>query len=159
MIWACRSHGHLLWPAGDDAGFGRQVGRASTPPPDRPRLCDQNRPRNRILWRVGSSATDGREQVWMSHGDHVSKIAPGFEVWHISGHALCDHRRCKPPLLCGAIPPEVHHTPMARSCIKTAGHCRLSGRWTMAGYRRQAVAAIREQVGACQGDLRAFGRC
>jgi len=23
---------------------------------------------------------EGREQVWMSHGDHVSEIAPGFEV-------------------------------------------------------------------------------
>ncbi|MBT5296431.1 MAG: GMP synthase (glutamine-hydrolyzing), partial [Octadecabacter sp.] len=24
---------------------------------------------------------DGDEQVWMSHGDHVAKIAPGFEVY------------------------------------------------------------------------------
>ena len=23
---------------------------------------------------------DQKERVWMSHGDHVSKIAPGFEV-------------------------------------------------------------------------------
>src|SRR6056297_523323 len=23
---------------------------------------------------------DGREQVWMSHGDHVAALAPGFEV-------------------------------------------------------------------------------
>ncbi|MFG6541002.1 gamma-glutamyl-gamma-aminobutyrate hydrolase family protein, partial [Sulfitobacter sp. M22298] len=34
----------------------------------------------------GWFATD-REQVWMSHGDHVSKIAPGFEVYGTSPNA------------------------------------------------------------------------
>ena len=30
---------------------------------------------------------DDKEQVWMSHGDHVSKIAPGFEVFGTSPNA------------------------------------------------------------------------
>mgnify|MGYP000371152442 CR=1 FL=1 len=30
---------------------------------------------------------DGSEQVWMSHGDHVSAIAPGFEVYGTSPNA------------------------------------------------------------------------
>ena len=30
---------------------------------------------------------DQKEQVWMSHGDHVSKIAPGFEVFGFSPNA------------------------------------------------------------------------
>ncbi|HBD90869.1 MAG TPA: GMP synthase (glutamine-hydrolyzing), partial [Gemmobacter sp.] len=29
----------------------------------------------------------GNEQVWMSHGDHVSKIAPGFQVYGTSPNA------------------------------------------------------------------------
>lgn len=29
----------------------------------------------------------GDEQVWMSHGDHVSKIAPGFQVYGTSPNA------------------------------------------------------------------------
>ncbi|NCW66860.1 MAG: GMP synthase (glutamine-hydrolyzing), partial [Rhodobacteraceae bacterium] len=29
----------------------------------------------------------GDEQVWMSHGDHVSEIAPGFEVYGTSPNA------------------------------------------------------------------------
>ena len=33
------------------------------------------------------AATDGREQVWMSHGDHVFAIAPGFEVYGTSPYA------------------------------------------------------------------------
>ncbi|NDD42722.1 MAG: GMP synthase (glutamine-hydrolyzing), partial [Rhodobacteraceae bacterium] len=30
---------------------------------------------------------EGDEQVWMSHGDHVSDIAPGFEVYGTSPNA------------------------------------------------------------------------
>ena len=30
---------------------------------------------------------DGREQVWMSHGDHVSRLAPGFAVFGTSPNA------------------------------------------------------------------------
>ena len=30
---------------------------------------------------------DQKEQVWMSHGDHVCKIAPGFEVFGFSPNA------------------------------------------------------------------------
>ena len=30
---------------------------------------------------------EGREQVWMSHGDHVSRIAPGFKVYGTSPNA------------------------------------------------------------------------
>ncbi|MFN4172560.1 MAG: glutamine amidotransferase-related protein, partial [Pseudorhodobacter sp.] len=30
---------------------------------------------------------EGREQVWMSHGDHVSEIAPGFSVYGTSPNA------------------------------------------------------------------------
>ncbi|KNG95556.1 glutamine-hydrolyzing GMP synthase [Pseudaestuariivita atlantica] len=91
----------------------------------------------------------GREQVWMSHGDHVSKIAPGFEVYGTSPNA---------PYAITADPdrrfyavqfhPEVHHTPNGRTLfenfVKSAG---FSGDWTMGAYREQAIAAIREQVG------------
>ena len=38
-----------------------------------------------------------QEQVWMSHGDHVSKIAPGFEVFATSQNApfaiIANHER------------------------------------------------------------------
>ncbi|MFC5737524.1 glutamine-hydrolyzing GMP synthase [Sinirhodobacter huangdaonensis] len=92
---------------------------------------------------------DGREQVWMSHGDHVSRIAPGFEVYGTSPGA---------PFAITADParhfyavqfhPEVHHTPkgakLYENFVRLAG---FTGDWTMAGYREQAIAKIREQVG------------
>ena len=93
--------------------------------------------------------TAGDEQVWMSHGDHVSEIAPGFEVYGTSPNApyaiTADTSR---NFFAVQFHPEVHHTPngarLYENFIKLAG---FSGDWTMGAYREQAIAAIREQVG------------
>ncbi len=92
---------------------------------------------------------EGREQVWMSHGDHVSEIAPGFEVYGTSPNA---------PFAITADParhfyavqfhPEVHHTPrgakLYENFVRLAG---FKGDWTMGAYREEAIRKIREQVG------------
>jgi GMP synthase (glutamine-hydrolysing) len=91
----------------------------------------------------------GREQVWMSHGDHVSEIAPGFEVYGTSPNApfaiTADIAR---RFFAVQFHPEVHHTPNGRALLKNfvtlAG---FTGDWTMGAYREQAIEAIRAQVG------------
>ncbi len=91
-----------------------------------------------------------REQVWMSHGDHVSKLAPGFEVYGTSPNApfaiTADTSR---NFYAVQFHPEVHHTPngakLYENFVRQAG---FSGDWTMGAYREEAVARIREQVGA-----------
>ncbi|MEW9920778.1 glutamine-hydrolyzing GMP synthase [Marimonas sp. MJW-29] len=96
----------------------------------------------------GWFATD-REQVWMSHGDHVSRIAPGFEVFGTSPNApfaiTADTAR---HFYAVQFHPEVHHTPngskLYENFVRLAG---FEGDWTMSTYREEAVAAIREQVG------------
>ncbi|TDH37895.1 glutamine-hydrolyzing GMP synthase [Pseudohoeflea suaedae] len=90
-----------------------------------------------------------REQVWMSHGDHVSEIAPGFEVYGTSPNApfavTADVSR---HFYAVQFHPEVHHTPNGRKLyenfVKIAG-CKRD--WTMGAYREEAIAKIREQVG------------
>ncbi|MGR3756250.1 MAG: glutamine-hydrolyzing GMP synthase [Tranquillimonas sp.] len=91
----------------------------------------------------------GREEVWMSHGDRVTRLAPGFEVIGQSAGA---------PLAIVADParrffavqfhPEVHHTPNGRKLLENftrlAG---FSGDWTMGAYRDEAIQKIRDQVG------------
>ncbi len=92
---------------------------------------------------------EGREQVWMSHGDHVSRIAPGFEVYGASPNAPCaitaDVSR---NFYAVQFHPEVHHTPNGRKLyenfIRLAG---FTGDWSMGTYREQAIQAIRAQVG------------
>ena len=93
--------------------------------------------------------TEGDEQVWMSHGDHVSRLAPGFEVYGTSPNApyaiTADTTR---NFFAVQFHPEVHHTPrgakLYENFIRLAG---FDGDWTMGAYREQAVTAIREQVG------------
>ncbi len=92
---------------------------------------------------------DDKEQVWMSHGDHVSKIADGFKVYGTSPNApyavTADLDR---NFFAVQFHPEVHHTPngakLYENFVKLAG---FTGDWTMGAYREQAIAAIREQVG------------
>ncbi|QBF31723.1 glutamine-hydrolyzing GMP synthase [Thalassococcus sp. S3] len=90
-----------------------------------------------------------REQVWMSHGDHVSRLAPGFEVYGTSPNApfaiTADAER---NFYAVQFHPEVHHTPNGKrlyeNFVRLAG---FKGDWTMGAYREEAVERIREQVG------------
>jgi GMP synthase (glutamine-hydrolysing) len=93
--------------------------------------------------------TTGREQVWMSHGDHVAAIAPGFEVFGTSPNApfaiTADVAR---QLYAVQFHPEVHHTPngakLYENFVRAAG---FTGDWTMGAYREEALRKIRDQVG------------
>ncbi|EKE43503.1 GMP synthase [Oceaniovalibus guishaninsula JLT2003] len=90
-----------------------------------------------------------REQVWMSHGDRVARLAPGFAVAATSPGApfaaVADPAR---RFYAVQFHPEVHHTPSGRTLlenfVRIAG---FDGDWTMGAYRDQAIAAIRQQVG------------
>ena len=90
-----------------------------------------------------------REQVWMSHGDHVSQLAPGFEVFGTSPNApfaiTADTDR---QFYAVQFHPEVHHTPngakLYENFVRLAG---FKGDWTMGAYREEAIARIRDQVG------------
>ncbi len=92
---------------------------------------------------------EGREQVWMSHGDHVSRIAPGFEVYGTSPNApfaiTADTSR---NFYAVQFHPEVHHTPkgakLYENFVRLAG---FTGDWTMASYKDDAIEKIRAQVG------------
>ncbi|MBZ6382007.1 glutamine-hydrolyzing GMP synthase [Sphingomonas sanguinis] len=97
------------------------------------------------LWKTGE-----RHQVWMSHGDKVTALAPGFHVVATSPGApyaiiANEERR----IYAMQFHPEVVHTPDGAKLIANfvrhvAG---LSGDWTMAEFRAAKIAEIREQVG------------
>ena len=100
-------------------------------------------------WFATNPDGTAREQVWMSHGDHVARLAPGFEVLATSPGApfavVADTAR---DLYAVQFHPEVHHTPNGRTLyenfVRLAG---FEGDWTMGAYREEAVARIREEVG------------
>jgi len=97
------------------------------------------------IWSEGE-----RHQVWMSHGDKISAIPDGFEVIATSDNApfaaIADEER---RIYGVQFHPEVMHTPdgaklLANFALKIAG---CSGDWTMAHFRSEAVAKIRDTVG------------
>ncbi|MEL6956937.1 MAG: glutamine-hydrolyzing GMP synthase [Pseudomonadota bacterium] len=90
------------------------------------------------------------EQVWMSHGDHVADMAPGFGVIAHSPGApyavIADPER---RFYGTQFHPEVVHTVHGAQMLRnfTHGVAGLKGDWTMAAYRAEAIEKIRAQVG------------
>ena len=97
------------------------------------------------LWTEGE-----RHQVWMSHGDKVTSLAPGFEVVAVSeGAPFAMTANEEKRFYATQFHPEVVHTPDGGKLIANfARHvCGLKGDWTMAEFRATKIAEIREQVG------------
>jgi GMP synthase (glutamine-hydrolysing) len=98
------------------------------------------------VWAVGS-----REQVWMSHGDRVTRLPEGFRVVGNSEGApfaaIADDKR---RIYAVQFHPEVVHTPHGAQLLRnfTHGVAGCKGDWTMAAFRAQAIQAVRDKVGA-----------
>ena len=96
------------------------------------------------LWPKGA-----REQVWMSHGDKVDALPPGFRAVASSDGApfaaIADDERHIYGVL---FHPEVVHTPQGGKLLRNFTHhvCGCHGDWTMAAFRAQAIDRIRAQV-------------
>jgi len=97
------------------------------------------------LWNVGET-----HQVWMSHGDRVESLAPGFEVVARSEgapFAIATNEEARRYSL--MFHPEVVHTPDGGKLLANfARHiCGCDGEWTMGAFRDAKIAEIRKQVG------------
>jgi GMP synthase (glutamine-hydrolysing) len=122
-----------------EAGHEREFGRAFLDIREDSALFDG-------IWAKGT-----RHQVWMSHGDRVTALPPGFRVVGTSTGApfaaIADEER---KIFAVQFHPEVVHTPDGAKLLANFVHniAGLKSDWTMAAYREQAVGAIRRQVGA-----------
>jgi GMP synthase (glutamine-hydrolysing) len=121
-----------------EGGHHREFGRADVEVKAESRLFEDT-------WSLGE-----RHQVWMSHGDRITKMPPGFTVAGTSANApfavIQDETRKYYGLM---FHPEVVHTPDGAKLIrnfvrKIAG---LSGDWTMRAFREETIQKIRAQVG------------
>ena len=93
---------------------------------------------------------DQKEQVWMSHGDHVCKIAPGFEVFGFSPNApyaiIGDTKR---NYYAVQFHPEVYHTPNGQTLFENfISMANIDQNWTMEAYKEIAIREIKEEVGS-----------
>ncbi|MDH6258738.1 glutamine-hydrolyzing GMP synthase [Bradyrhizobium sp. BR13661] len=121
-----------------EGGHHREFGRADVEVKAESKLFED-------VWSSGS-----KNQVWMSHGDRITRMPPGFSVAGTSPNApfaiIQDETRKYYGLM---FHPEVVHTPDGAKLIrnfvrKIAG---LTGDWTMRAFREEEIAKIRAQVG------------
>jgi len=98
------------------------------------------------MWQPGE-----RHQVWMSHGDKVDALAPGFSTVATSTGAPFAINADEDRRFYGIqFHPEVVHTPDgAKLLANFVRHvCGLAGDWTMAEFRKTKIEEIRAQVGS-----------
>jgi GMP synthase (glutamine-hydrolysing) len=97
------------------------------------------------VWRKGE-----KYPVWMSHGDRVTELPPGFKVLGTSPNAPVaaigdDERR----FYAVQFHLEVVHTPhgaaILRNFVRKVAGCH--GDWTMRAFKEEAIEKIRAQVG------------
>jgi GMP synthase (glutamine-hydrolysing) len=96
-------------------------------------------------WNQGS-----REQVWMSHGDQVTALPPGFEVIAATDSAPFAAVADESKQFYGVqFHPEVMHTPHGAQLLKNFTHaiCDCGGDWNMHAFLEDAIEKVRDQVG------------
>ncbi|TKS58042.1 MAG: ribosome biogenesis GTPase Der [Nitrospira sp.] len=95
---------------------------------------------------------DNSTVVWMSHGDRIERMPPGFRsIAHTANSPIAamkrdDHKR---RIYCLQFHPEVAHTPEGTKILHNFVYeiCGCKPTWTMQSYVETAVQQIREQVG------------
>ena len=121
-----------------ESGHHREFGRAAVSVQSASPLFDG-------VWDKG-----GAHQVWMSHGDRVTKLPEGFNVIATSENApyaaVADETR---RFYAVQFHPEVVHTPDGAKLLSNFVHAiaGLKSDWTMSAYRREMISKIRAQVG------------
>src|SRR5690606_1369769 len=89
-------------------------------------------------------------KVWMSHGDKVTELPPGFVVMASTSSCpiagMADEAR---GFYAVQFHPEVTHTQQGQAILARFVHdiCGCKGDWNMPDYIDEAVARIQEQVG------------
>jgi GMP synthase (glutamine-hydrolysing) len=116
----------------------REFGRAEV-------LVTEESPFFEGVWRKGE-----RYPVWMSHGDRVTRLPPGFRVLGTSPNApiavIADEKR---RFYATQFHLEVIHTPqgaaLLRNFVRKIAKC--AGDWTMRAFKDEAIDKVRAQVG------------
>ena len=88
-------------------------------------------------------------QVWMSHGDHISELPPGFSALAHTDNSPIAALGDRNGRLGIQFHPEVVHTPKGKQLIENFLYriCGCSGSWTPGNFVSETVEAIRQQVG------------
>jgi len=87
--------------------------------------------------------------VWMSHGDHVTRLPDGFDVTATTGEVVTAIEAPERGIYCVQFHPEVAHTPLGKEILRNFlfNVCGCRGDWTPASFIKEEIEKIRTTVG------------
>jgi GMP synthase (glutamine-hydrolysing) len=88
--------------------------------------------------------------VWMSHGDQVSRVSDDFIP--LAGTKTCPIaavRHKSLPVICVQFHPEVTHTPLGSHLLHNflTAVCGCTGTWKLGDFAKQSITQMRERIG------------
>ncbi|MBW2091887.1 MAG: glutamine-hydrolyzing GMP synthase [Deltaproteobacteria bacterium] len=98
----------------------------------------------------GLEKEGGKLEVWMSHGDRIERLPPGFiPIAHSRNSPIASMQDEEGRLIGVQFHPEVSHTPKGQDILANFlfRTCQLEPTWTMANFIEMAVSNIRATVG------------
>jgi len=93
---------------------------------------------------------EGRTQVWMSHGDRIQFLPPGFEVIaHTSNSPIAAMKNARLRAYGVQFHPEVVHTPQGKEILRNFLFrvCHCPADWTMESFIQHTIAFLRQAIG------------
>lgn len=105
------------------------------------KIVDENSP----LFRGLPAEMD----VWMSHGDHVTTVPPGFKLTAVTNDALNAIEDVRRGIFGVQFHPEVAHTPMGAQVLRNFlfAVCGCRGDWSPEAVIQEQISRIRDEVG------------
>ena len=102
--------------------------------------------------RDGSALFAGlprRLKIWMSHGDHVRALPPGFQITGVSANGLSAAEDPARRIFAVQFHPEVRHTERGNEILRNFVFdvCGARPNWSGASFISETVEGIRKQVG------------
>ncbi len=87
--------------------------------------------------------------VWMSHGDHVTQVPPGFHLTALTNDALNAMENDERGIFAVQFHPEVAHTPLGAQVLRNFlfNVCGCRGDWSPEAVVNDQVTRIRAQLG------------
>ena len=88
--------------------------------------------------------------VWMSHGDRIEKLPPGFKTLAYTENSPVAVMGNDQGIYGLQFHPEVAHTPQGKTILKNFAFliCGCRGNWTMSNFINESIGRIKKQVGS-----------